>query len=87
LQSLNESKKEVFSDAKAEGFDVKILNLGAAIEAARRFREQDHAEDGGLALSQPSQVFSMNGLKRSIGAGKMIVFEFDDAPTSSSVCR
>jgi len=25
LQELNESKKEVFSEAKAEGFDVKIL--------------------------------------------------------------
>ena len=25
LQDLNESKKEVFSEAKAEGFDVKIL--------------------------------------------------------------
>jgi uncharacterized protein (UPF0335 family) len=25
LQELSESKKEVFSEAKAEGFDVKIL--------------------------------------------------------------
>jgi uncharacterized protein (UPF0335 family) len=25
LQELNESKKEVFSEAKAEGFDVKVL--------------------------------------------------------------
>ena len=25
MQELNESKKEVFSEAKAEGFDVKIL--------------------------------------------------------------
>jgi len=25
LQELNEQKKEVFSEAKAEGFDVKIL--------------------------------------------------------------
>jgi uncharacterized protein (UPF0335 family) len=25
LHDLNESKKEVFSEAKAEGFDVKIL--------------------------------------------------------------
>jgi uncharacterized protein (UPF0335 family) len=25
LQELNESKKEIFSEAKAEGFDVKIL--------------------------------------------------------------
>ena len=25
LQELNESKKEVFAEAKAEGFDVKIL--------------------------------------------------------------
>ena len=25
LQELNDSKKEVFSEAKAEGFDVKIL--------------------------------------------------------------
>jgi len=25
LQELNESKKEVFSEAKGEGFDVKIL--------------------------------------------------------------
>ncbi len=25
LQELNESKKEVFSEVKAEGFDVKIL--------------------------------------------------------------
>ena len=25
LQELNEAKKEIFSEAKAEGFDVKIL--------------------------------------------------------------
>jgi uncharacterized protein (UPF0335 family) len=26
LQELNEQKKEVFAEAKSEGFDVKILN-------------------------------------------------------------
>jgi uncharacterized protein (UPF0335 family) len=38
LQELNEQKKEVFSEAKAEGFDVKILK-----EIIKR-RKQDKEE-------------------------------------------
>jgi uncharacterized protein (UPF0335 family) len=38
LQELNESKKEVFSEAKAEGFDVKIL------KEIIKLRKQDKEE-------------------------------------------
>jgi uncharacterized protein (UPF0335 family) len=38
LQELNESKKEVFSEAKAEGFDVKIL------KEIIKLRKQDKGE-------------------------------------------
>ena len=38
LQELNEQKKEVFSEAKAEGFDVKIL------KEIIRLRKQDQEE-------------------------------------------
>ena len=38
LQELNESKKEVFSEAKAEGFDVKIL------KEIIKLRKQDQDE-------------------------------------------
>jgi len=38
LQELNEQKKEVFSEAKAEGFDVKIL------KEIVKLRKQDQEE-------------------------------------------
>jgi len=38
LQELNEQKKEVFSEAKGEGFDVKILRKVV------RIRKQDKAK-------------------------------------------
>ena len=38
LQELNEQKKEVFSEAKAEGFDVKIL------KEIVKLRKQDKEE-------------------------------------------
>src|SRR5829696_4259477 len=38
LQELNESKKEVFSEAKGEGFDVKIL------KEIIKLRKQDQDE-------------------------------------------
>jgi len=38
LQELNEQKKEVFSEAKAEGFDVKIL------KEIIKLRKQDEEE-------------------------------------------
>ena len=38
LQELNEQKKEVFSEAKAEGFDVKIL------KEIIKLRKQDQDE-------------------------------------------
>ncbi|MGA8771917.1 MAG: DUF2312 domain-containing protein [Rhodomicrobium sp.] len=38
LQELNESKKEVFAEAKAEGFDVKIL------KEVIKLRKQDQDE-------------------------------------------
>lgn len=38
LQELNESKKEVFSEAKGEGFDVKVL------KEIIRLRKQDKEE-------------------------------------------
>jgi uncharacterized protein (UPF0335 family) len=38
LQELNDSKKEVFSEAKAEGFDVKIL------KEIIKLRKQDQDE-------------------------------------------
>jgi uncharacterized protein (UPF0335 family) len=38
LQELNEQKKEVFSEAKAEGFDVKIL------KEIVKLRKQDREE-------------------------------------------
>ena len=38
LQELNEQKKEVFSEAKAEGFDVKIL------KEIIKLRKQDQEE-------------------------------------------
>jgi uncharacterized protein (UPF0335 family) len=38
LKALNESKKEVFSEAKGEGFDVKVL------KEILRLRKQDQDE-------------------------------------------
>ena len=38
LQELNESKKEVFSEAKGEGFDVRIL------KEIIKLRKQDNDE-------------------------------------------
>ena len=38
LQGLNEQKKEVFSEAKAEGFDVKILK--EIIKLRKRDKEE-----------------------------------------------
>jgi uncharacterized protein (UPF0335 family) len=42
LQELNEQKKEVFAEAKGEGFDVKIL------KEIIKLRKQDQEERGGL---------------------------------------
>ena len=39
LQELNESKKEVFAEAKAEGFDVKIIKLRKQDQDERDERE------------------------------------------------
>ena len=67
----------------------KGLNLGAAIEAARRFREHERPARlarAVLRLRALSARLPMNAVSRSIGAGKTIVVEFV-APISSSVCR
>ena len=74
----------------------KGLNLGAAIDAARRFREQARAagepsdrpalEAAVPAASAAALPFGRNELMMSIGAGKTIVVDCD-APISSSVCR
>jgi uncharacterized protein (UPF0335 family) len=42
LQELNEQKKEVFAEAKGEGFDVKIL------KEIIKLRKQDQEEREGL---------------------------------------
>ena len=46
LQELNESKKEVFSEAKGEGFDVKIL------KEIIKLRKQDKDERDTLACTK-----------------------------------
>ena len=67
----------------------KGLNLGAAIEAARRFRARRTAQLARLArrLALRSRSSArMKAVSMSIGAGKTIVVAFV-APISSSVCR
>ena len=48
LQELNESKKEVFSEAKAEGFDVKILK--EIIKLRKQDKEERDERDTLLGL-------------------------------------
>jgi len=48
LQDLNEQKKEVFSEAKAEGFDVKILK--EIIKLRRQDKEERDERDTLLDL-------------------------------------
>jgi uncharacterized protein (UPF0335 family) len=48
LQELNEQKKEVFSEAKAEGFDVTILK--EIIKLRRQDKEQRDERDTLLGL-------------------------------------
>ena len=48
LQELNEQKKEVFSEAKAEGFDVKILK--EIIKLRKQDQEERDERDGLLDL-------------------------------------
>ena len=73
----------------------KGLNLGAAIDAARRFREQQPAARRRLAVccrrlplrpSRPARRCGRNAEMMSTGAGKTIVVDADE-PSSSSVCR
>ena len=63
LAELNEQKKEVFSEAKGEGFDVKILreiiklrkqDAGRARRARKPARSL-HAGDGNRAAGQGSE--------------------------------
>ena len=72
----------------------KGLNLGAAIDAARRFREQRGSAAASAAppaldrAGVPTALVAF-GRKRemmSIGAGKTIVVDCGE-PSSSSVCR
>ena len=48
LQELNEQKKEVFSEAKAEGFDVKILK--EIIKLRKQDKEERDEREGLLDL-------------------------------------
>ena len=48
LQELNEQKKEVFSEAKAEGFDVTILK--EIIKLRKQDKEERDERDGLLDL-------------------------------------
>ncbi len=48
LQELNEQKKEVFSEAKAEGFDVKILK--EIIKLRKQDKEERDEREGMLDL-------------------------------------
>ncbi len=48
LQELNEQKKEVFSEAKAEGFDVKILK--EIIKLRKQDKEQRDERESLLDL-------------------------------------
>ena len=68
----------------------KGLNLGAAIDAARRFQAQQAQRratpDARQLAVPPPPPRSRNGRIRSIGAGKMIV-EVLPEPISISVCR
>ena len=48
LQELNESKKEVFSEAKAEGFDVKILK--EIIKLRKQDKDERDEREGLLDL-------------------------------------
>ena len=61
LQELNEQKKEVFSEAKAEGFDVKILK--EIIKVRKQDKEERDEREGLLDLymrameqSEPEKV-------------------------------
>ena len=72
LAELNEQKKEVFSEAKGEGFDVKILQgdhqaAKAGPGRARRARKPArslHAGDGNRAAGEDGKG-SEGGLSRS----------------------
>ena len=48
LQELNEQKKEVFSEAKAEGFDVKILR--EIIKLRKQDKDERDEREGLLDL-------------------------------------
>jgi uncharacterized protein (UPF0335 family) len=48
LQELNEQKKEVFSEAKAEGFDVRILK--EIIKLRKQDKEERDEREGLLDL-------------------------------------
>lgn len=48
LQELNEQKKEVFAEAKGEGFDVKILK--EIIKLRKQDQEERDAREGLLDL-------------------------------------
>ena len=67
----------------------KGMNLAAAIEAARRFREE-HAADAELRLqlgrASSFLPFGRSSEIMSIGAGKTIVVDGDEE-ISISVCR
>ena len=69
----------------------KGLNLGAAIDAARRFRAATSSRSSARRAPAgparpPRPIVSMKAVSMSIGAGKTIVVAFV-APISRSVCR
>jgi uncharacterized protein (UPF0335 family) len=59
LQELNESKKEVFSEAKAEGFDVKILK--EIIKLRKQDQEERDERDSLLDLYMRAMEGSESG--------------------------
>ena len=62
LKALNEGKKEVFSEAKGEGFDVKVL------KEILRLRKQDQDERDEQELS--ARPLSQGYAKRRTQAGR-----------------
>ena len=77
IKALNEGKKEVFAEAKGEGFDVK------ALKQILRLRKQDKDE-------RDEQEFSARPLSQSHGERRLVASKGGVAPSrrrTSGSCR
>ena len=72
IKALNEGKKEVFAEAKGEGFDVKVLR------EILRLRKQDKDE-------RDEQEFSARLVSQSHGERRVITSKGGVAPTGDEL--